>query len=76
MSENSTADKQQKLIKGRKASRIAGAFFVFGGIVLLLYGVLTAYYPTFLNGAVLATASVVPFVASKMIEKKLDKLPV
>ena len=76
MPDNNTVLKQQKLIRGRKASRIAGAFFVFGGMVLLLYGVLTAYYPTILNGAVLATASVVPFVASKMIEKKLDKLPV
>ena len=74
MSNSDTASLQQKLIKGRKAARFTGAMVVFGGVVLLLYGIFTNYFPTVLNGAVFATASILPFVASKLIEKKLDKL--
>ena len=74
MSNSDTASLQQKLIKGRKAARFTGAMVVFGGVVLLLYGIFTNYLPTVLNGIVLAIASIVPFVASKLIEKKLDKL--
>jgi hypothetical protein len=76
MSDNDSKSLQQKLIKGRKAARFTGVMAVFGGVVLLLYGIFTAYYPTVLNGAVFATASIIPFVAAKMIEKKLDKLQV
>ena len=74
MSTNDTTSMQQKLNKGRKAARFTGAMVIFGGVVLLLYGILTHYWPTVLDGAVFATASIVPFVAAKLIEKKLDKL--
>ena len=62
--------KQQNLVKARKAARMAFAFFILGGAVVLLYGIFTAYLPTVLNGAVLFAASSLPFVVSKIAEIK------
>ena len=63
---------QEKLVKARKASRVAFALFIFGGASLLLIGIATAFLPQVLNGVVLLAASVLPFFVSKMIEKKLN----
>gem|GEM_PF-2793888 len=63
---------QNKLVKARKASRVAFALFVFGGASLLLIGIATAFLPQVLNGVVLLAASALPFIVSKMIEKKLN----
>ena len=63
---------QDKLVKARKGARVAFALFIFGGASLLLVGIATAFLPQVLNGAVLMAASMLPFVVSKMIEKKLN----
>ena len=63
---------QNKLVKARKAARVAFALFIFGGASLLLIGIATAFLPQVLNGVVLIAASVLPFFISKMIEKKLN----
>ena len=67
---------QNKLVKARKAARVAFALFIFGGASLLLIGIATAFLPQVLNGVVLIAASVLPFFISKMIEKKLNLPPV
>lgn len=63
---------QNKLVKARKACRVAFGLFLFGGGSLLLIGIFTAFLPQVLNGVVLIAASVLPFFVSKMIEKKLN----
>lgn len=64
--------KQQQMVKSRKAARVAFAFFILGGATLVLYGIFTDYLPTILNGVVLLASASLPFVASKIIEKKLS----
>jgi hypothetical protein len=64
--------KQQTLVKARKASRTIFALLLFGGAILLLYGILTSYLPTVLDGVVLFASSLLPYVLSKLIEKKLN----
>ena len=63
---------QQVLVKARKASRVVMALLIFGGASLLLIGIATAYLPNILNGAVMLGGSILPFVMSKLIEKKLN----
>lgn len=63
---------QNKLVKARKASRVVFALLIFGGACLVLIGIATAYLPQVLNGAVFLAASMLPFVVSKKIEKKLN----
>lgn len=63
---------QQTLVKARKAARVSFALLIFGGASLLLIGIATSYLPNILNGAVILAGSVLPFVASKLIEKKLE----
>lgn len=64
--------KQKTLVKARKAARAAFALFLLGGAVVFLYGILTQYLPTVLNGLVLFAGSVLPLVLSKIIEKRLS----
>lgn len=66
-----TPDKQ-KLVKARKGARVAFALFLMAGAILFLIGILTAFLPTTLDGLVMFAASILPFVVSKLIEKKLD----
>jgi len=63
---------QNKLVKARKAARVVFALLIFGGACLLLIGIVTAYLPQVLNGAVFLASSTLPFVVSKKIEKKLN----
>lgn len=65
---------QPTLVKARKAARVAFALFLMGGAILLLIGILTAFLPQVLNGLVLIAASIIPFVVSKIIEKKIDQV--
>ena len=62
-----------KLVKARKAARVVFALLIFGGASLILIGIATAYLPQVLNGIVFLAASILPFVVSKIIEKKLSK---
>lgn len=64
--------KQQTLVKARKAARAAFALILLGGAIVFLYGILTSYLPTIMDGVVLFAASTLLFVASKIIEKKLS----
>ena len=64
--------KQQTLVKARKAARAAFALILLGGAIVFLYGILTSYLPTIMDGTVLFAASTLLFVASKIIEKKLS----
>jgi hypothetical protein len=63
--------KQKTMVKARKAARAAFALLILGGAVVFLYGILTSYFPTILNGIVLFASSSLPFATSKIIEKKL-----
>lgn len=63
---------QNKLVKARKAARIAFALFLMGGAMLFLIGILTNFLPQIMNGIVLFAASILPFIVSKMIEKKIN----
>ena len=63
---------QQKLVKARKASRVAASLFIFGGACLLLIGIATNYLPHIMNGVVFIASSILPLFVSKMIEKKLN----
>ena len=63
------------LVKARKASRLGMAFVIFGGAILLLYGLLTSYFPTILNGVVLLAASVIPAFVWKKVERHLNEMP-
>lgn len=65
---------QPTLVKARKAARVAFELFLMGGAILLLIGILTAFLPQVLNGLVLIAASIIPFVVSKIIEKKIDQV--
>ena len=62
-----------KLVKARKAARVVFALLIFGGASLILIGIATSYLPQVLNGVVFLGGSVIPFVAWKLIEKKLSK---
>ena len=64
--------KQKSMVKARKASRVVFMLLIFGGACLVLIGISTAYLPNVLNGAVLLASSLLPFVLSKQIEKKLS----
>lgn len=63
---------QQTLVKARKAAREVFTLLLYGGAMLLLIGIVTSYLPNILNGAVLIAGSVMPFIMSKLIEKKLN----
>ena len=69
---SSMTPKQQMLVKARKATRASFALLILGGAVLLLYGILTSYLPTVLDGIVLFASSLLPYVVSKIIERKLN----
>lgn len=71
---NDIKQKQAKLVKARKAARMVFALIIFGGVILFLYGILTKYLPTVLEGVVMLVASLLPFVLSKGIEKKIARL--
>ena len=62
---------QLKLVKARKAARVGGPLIIFGGIVLLLFGIFTMYLPTLLAGMVMVAASSLFFFAAKKIEDKI-----
>ncbi len=66
---------QQKLVKARKAARVAFALFLMAGAILFLIGILTNFLPQILNGVVLFAASMLPFAVSKIIEKKINLPP-
>ena len=70
-----TPDKQ-KLVKARKGARVAFALFLMIGAILFLIGILTSFLPTLLYGLVMFAGSMLPFVVSKIVEKKLDALNV
>lgn len=65
---------RETLVKARKACRAAFALLLLGGAVVFLWGIFTSYLPTSLNGLVLFAASIIPYVVSKLIEKKLAPL--
>lgn len=65
---------RETLVKARKAARMVFALLLLGGAVVFLYGIFTSYLPTSFNGVVLFAASVIPYIVSKMIEKKLEPL--
>ena len=73
MSKPEMNEKQKTLVKARKAARITFALLIFGGASLLLVGIVTAFLPQVLNGVVCLAASLLPFVLSKQIEKKIDQ---
>ena len=62
---------QQKLVKARKAARVGGPLIIFGGVILLLFGIFTTYLPTVMSGLVMIAASSLFFVATKKIEDKI-----
>ena len=66
---------QNKLVKARKAARVAFALFLMGGALLFLIGILTNFLPQIMNGIVLFAASILPFVVSKLIERKINLPP-
>ena len=68
---NMTQD-QIKLVKARKAARVVFALLIFGGACLILIGIVTAYLPQVLNGAVFIAGSVLPWFISKKIERKIN----
>ena len=69
---SSMTPKQQMMVKARKATRATFALLILGGAVVLLYGILTSYLPTVLDGIVLFASSLLPYVLSKIIEKRLN----
>jgi len=65
-------EKQQKLIKARKASRVLACLLIFGGAALLLIGIAQQALPGVMNGIVMIASSSLPFVVASKIEKRLS----
>lgn len=68
-------EKQQKLVKARHASRVVTFLLIFGGASLLLIGIAQQALPGVMNGITMLASSTIPFVASKIIEKRLNLPP-
>ena len=63
---------QQKLVKARKGARAVFSLMLLIGGILTVLGIFTQYLPTFEQGLVAFAASMIPWLLSKKIEKKLN----
>ena len=66
---------QETLVKARKASGAITGILIFGGAVLFLIGISTAFLPQVLNGAVMLAASVPCYAFRMLIQRKLSLPP-
>lgn len=71
-----TETKQKKLVKVRKASKIAGWLLIFGGGVLFTLGLAQQVLPQVTYGIFLCVGSLPFFVLVKLAEKKIKELGV
>lgn len=74
MSNNDLTAEQEKLTKARKAARVVAVLLIFGGAILVCFGVLTNFFTTILSGVVFLSSSTIAFAVAKTAERKIDKL--